>query len=428
MKSSEEFPDWFKVRGYPHFDVKWNQSRAWIYANDPKIVEKHGFFPFIRYIKKSPRYRPNRNPSKPTEIKEREIYYSSHIDSYIYAVYSRKLYEGLESRLTRSIANECVIAYRQLRKSNIDFALEAFDLIKKKGKCTALAFDVTKFFDTLNHGILLQAWKDTLGVSRLDLASYKVFRSLTSFAFVDRSDVYQAFGITTSSQRYIKRLCGPDEFRTVVRQNKLIQKNVNPWGIPQGSPISAVLSNVYMFKFDELMASYARDHGDVYRRYSDDILYICKHSDAATARSIVVNTIEKLMKLNINNEKVEVIEFDCIDNSRITVTEKPLQYLGLIFDGERVLIRPSSVGNYYRKMKRRVAIAAKSASKNKEDHRIYRKKIYRLYSHLGKRNFISYGNKAIEKLKEIGMDSFPVRRQVGQHWRKLHLEIEKKQS
>lgn len=51
---------------------------------------------------------------------------------------------------------------------------------------------------------------------------------------------------------------------------------------------------------------------------------------------------------------------------------------------------------------------------------IYKNKIYENYSHLGKRNFITYGLRA----KRI-MKSKTIKRQVSRMWTKLHKEIEK---
>jgi retron-type reverse transcriptase len=45
-------------------------------------------------------------------------------------------------------------------------------------------------------------------------------------------------------------------------------------GIPQGSPISALLSNIYMFSFDKHMKNYVDSIGGKYFRYCDDMLLI----------------------------------------------------------------------------------------------------------------------------------------------------------
>jgi retron-type reverse transcriptase len=50
-------------------------------------------------------------------------------------------------------------------------------------------------------------------------------------------------------------------------------------GIPQGTPISAVLANIYMLEFDKVIHNWLSARGGVYRRYSDDMLFICRKED-----------------------------------------------------------------------------------------------------------------------------------------------------
>jgi len=44
------------------------------------------------------------------------------------------------------------------------------------------------------------------------------------------------------------------------------------YGIPQGSALSALLSNIYLVDFDEYMFKLGQTIGFIYRRYCDDIL------------------------------------------------------------------------------------------------------------------------------------------------------------
>lgn len=53
-----------------------------------------------------------------------------------------------------------------------------------------------------------------------------------------------------------------------------IVKNANHYGIPQGSPISATLANVYMLEVDKLINDMIFGLGGKYMRYSDDFIII----------------------------------------------------------------------------------------------------------------------------------------------------------
>ncbi len=89
-----------------------------------------------------------------------------------------------------------------------------------------------------------------------------------------------------------RKICSNDEFREKIcgdrgTHHSLIDKNEEPFGIPQGSPISDILANMYMFEFDKaIFASVSRARG-FYFRYLDDIIIIVPGGDAE-ARSILL--------------------------------------------------------------------------------------------------------------------------------------------
>lgn len=58
------------------------------------------------------------------------------------------------------------------------------------------------------------------------------------------------------------------------RYKNSIKKNRSGIGIPQGSPVSAILSNVYMLSFDKKMHTYVMSYGGKYLRYSDDFFIV----------------------------------------------------------------------------------------------------------------------------------------------------------
>lgn len=73
--------------------------------------------------------------------KERPLHYASHMDSLVFGYYADKIKEGYESLLRKEpLQDQAVIAYRKIEtfdgsqkgKSNIHFAKECFDEIKKR--------------------------------------------------------------------------------------------------------------------------------------------------------------------------------------------------------------------------------------------------------------------------------------------------------
>lgn len=283
---AKDEPAWYKRRGYLHFDAPIGVARASKLVKDPKAVSKHAFYPLLRYDVISKKLKRNVEGKLKPELKIRPISYAAHADSQIYSFYSNQLTEVYEKKLTSLGISECVLAFRKLRKSNIEFARDAFSEISTMGRCSAMAIDISKFFDTLNHRYLKKSWCDVLGTDKLPNDHYAVFKSLTKFSFCNRDAIYKVFQISPNNPwNGRQRICEPAEFRKRVRDSGLITTNKYTFGIPQGTPISALLSNIYMIDFDQKMHALAKECGGSYRRYCDDMLFIVKRGFEARVQS-----------------------------------------------------------------------------------------------------------------------------------------------
>lgn len=406
--------DWFAPRNYIHFDKPTPPLRTKEAAQDPCSVVHRAFLPFIHYTIVTPRAR--------KEKKERHIAYASHMDSAIFAWYSRILSEKYEENLSQAGLSDCVLAYRRFipSKCNIDFAKEVFDQIDERSHNTAICLDIRGFFDNLNHKILKKLWANVLGEDRLPEDHYAVFRAITRYALVDRDPLYKMFGISRQKRKNFRgAICTPQEFREKVRGGKLIKVNPVPFGIPQGSPISAVLSNIYMLDFDLKMKVYCDQKGAVYRRYCDDIIILCSESQMKDIEDYSSESITSL-ELEINQGKTTGSVFRRTEQG--IVADPPLQYLGFIFDGSKRLIRSQTLARYYRRMKRFVKQSGKAARKAATrggQRKVYRKKIYEKYSHLHRnRNFPGYLYRSAKLMK-----SEAIRRQFKRHWKTLQHEL-----
>ena len=334
--------------------------------------------------------------------------------------------------------------------SNIDHAKEVFDFIEQNRPCVALAFDVEKFFDTLSHRKIRIAWAGMLEGDRLPPDHYQVYRSLTRFAWVSRKATYDEFGISEYNPKLKEpnprrsRICSPTEFRQQIREAGLIQHNPeSAKGIPQGSPMSAILSNIYMLPVDRIMHTWATNLGGLYRRYCDDIIVVIPPEHADSTEHLMHALIEHEC-LRLNTGKTERVVFGGPIGS-VAAEDKKLQYLGFTFDGRTILLRQSSLDRYYGKMRKGVNQAVKCQKKQIRRSGYQRLKTRRLqlkYSHLVRRqrgnkrllledrrkclskrsNFISYGLRASEKL-----DSAAIRNQIRAHWGKLWKQIRSKE-
>jgi len=375
-------------------------------------VASHAFLPFLHFTMVDRRYRSAKRTVVP---KEREIYYASHADAHAFAYYADVLNQQYESELAERGIGGSVLAYRKLGdgRCNIHFAGEAFGIAAEMGDCDVVALDVEGFFDNLAHQRLKSLWCTVLGVDRLPADHYAVFKAITRFAWADRDAVYEKLEIGRRKAKKLHgRLCTAVEFRELIRDGGLVSRHRKDKGIPQGSPISAVLSNLYMLEVDTDLVRRLGAIGAQYRRYSDDILLICPPGRAAEATDLVRSALAEV-ELNLSDGKTQESSFR-LDEGGQQYADHPLQYLGFTFDGQRILIRESTLSRYHQRLRaavRSVRRAVRKARKTGGDPRMRKRKIYEQMTHLGRRNFPAYVKRSAEVLEEEA-----IRKQIRGHW------------
>lgn len=324
--------DWYRPRGYPHFDDPIDLDRAERLVANPSTVARHAFWPFLRYERVS--YTFDYAFRSRTVKKRREIMYASHEDAAILAFYSAKLEALYEASIEGTSVSDAVLAYRRKRDpstgsgmSNIQHARDAFAEIARRGDCVALCLDISDFFGSIDHDRLRQRWAALLGTTVLPGDHFNVFKNVTRHASVDRGWAHSQFNVPRKARGLRnRRICSPREFRRIVRP--LIRRNAAGKGIPQGSPISALLSNLFLLEFDQQMRGLAETLGALYLRYSDDILLICDNQDA-TLLECEATRLMVADKLTINADKTQRRSFRRNPAGAVEIIgAKPLQYLG----------------------------------------------------------------------------------------------------
>ncbi|MGB4833806.1 MAG: antiviral reverse transcriptase Drt2 [Candidatus Moraniibacteriota bacterium] len=407
-------------RRYLHFDFKISSLDKNISRNvwDPSLVARHSFYPLICRAKKYRKYK--RDPVTGVRTitpKLRPISYAAHFDSIIYSWYGYILSYFYEKKLSFFEISQNVTGYRKLdKKSNLDFAYDIIRYITKQDSCGVVCVDLEKFFESLDHKILKQNWKKVLDVEELPDDQYAVYKNITRYSSINYKDLLAALGLDKKKKRElakIKRFTSPSVFRSIRSGTKgIINENVasGTTGIPQGSTISAILSNLYMIDFDEDVSKKIKGLGGVYQRYSDDIIAVCPSDSIKDIEELISKTIEKV-KLKINTSKTERLLFRRDANGQGIFTDavngkaSRLLYLGVYFDGEKILLRHSGIANFQRKMIRTVKKMSKKAKRKKRP--LPKKQILTRFFYSGKANYLSYARRAARIL-----DSVAIREQV----------------
>ena len=142
----------------------------------------------------------------------------------------------------------------------------------EQGYKYAVQLDLSKYFDTLNHDLLMN-------IIRRTIKDDKVIQLM---------------------KKYLK---------SGVLENGICVKTEE--GSPQGGPLSPLLANIYLNEFDKEF----EDRGVKVIRYADDIVLLAK-SQRATERLLKTSTkyLEEKLKLKVNSEKSKAVSVAAIRN------------------------------------------------------------------------------------------------------------------
>lgn len=191
-------------------------------------------------------------------------------------------------------------SYGYRPKRSAKDAIKRIKEYAEEGYTHAVAIDLSKYFDTLNHEMLLN-------LLRRNMKDERVVQWI---------------------KRYLK---------SGVMENGVVMETEE--GSPQGGNISPLLANIYLNEFDQ---EYEK-RGVKFVRYADDIVLLAK-SDRAAKRLLETSAkyLEGILKLKVNQEKSRVVSVFAIRN---------FKYLGFTLgkNGKGIYIRVH--GKPWKKMK-----------------------------------------------------------------------------
>ena len=444
MKKEED--KWYKNKGYLHLTNAYNltvQDKGLkSKIQDPSFVAKYAFFPLFHINIKNRRYKKSKdgkrshtsvkNERKTSNAKIRPLHYANHLDAMIFGYYSEILQTNYEKELKNNPQlNAAATAYRRIpieegsgkNKSSIHFAKEVFEEVKKRSKTekeiVVLAFDIKSFFPTLNHRFLYDEWCENIGEDKLPKDHLNVFKAATNFSFINKDQLRakpknkngKRSGFDEKRLAKIRNKYGVNAFfesaqafRQAIKHGEIrICKNSfrdkdsgEVIGIPQGLPISATLANIYLKKFDLDVLDKLQSENGFYRRYSDDIIVVCRKDSMEQVEKFVIQAIQKY-RVEISPDKTEKFIFKnaALDGKERFVSHKivdgnleinkPLNYLGFEFYGYQTLIKSANLAKFYRRMIYAVKSKTKRAKKIAGEYPgdkpvVFKNQLIRLYT------------------------------------------------
>ena len=188
-------------------------------------------------------------------------------------VVDRIIQQAIAQQLTpiyEPLFSEDSYGYRPGRSAQM--AIQKVKEYAEKGYTQAVLVDLSKYFDTLNHELLMN-------VLRKNIHDKRVIELI---------------------KRYLK---------AGVMENGLLVKTEE--GSPQGGPLSPLLANIYLNEYDWEMAR----RGVPVIRYADDIVVLAKSKRAAERlQETTRRYLEGKLKLKMNVEKSKVVSVFSIRN------------------------------------------------------------------------------------------------------------------
>jgi len=400
----------YPSKHYLHFDKKVNFTKKvknYVEGFEKKPV--HSFLPLIYGEMDIPKFRHLResngenlirkNKEVPVNPKIRPVMYASHMDNFIYKHYGLQLNELYNNYAEAHNIDKSVTAYRNNKygKSNIHFSAEVINFISQHPNCYIYVGDYEGFFENLDHQYLRKMINLLYKNNRMPEHQYKIFKNITKFAYIHKKDINEVLGSDEKIRKdkrnnYFDNFNEFREFKNSVKNGeRTLKVNEDNFGIPQGTAISAIYSNIYLLEIDKYIMDIVNGFGGIYRRYSDDFIIVLPGITKNTYHSLV-NEIEKkiddITKLKLHEDKTKEIRYDNDQLLFLSTNKKTkLDYLGFVFDGKKVKIREKSIYKYYRNAYKLIAkgqIVSKKKGHIGSDARLtYKRELYRQYHSVG---------------------------------------------
>ena len=232
------------------------------------------------------------------------------------------LYESAEAMFAQPKLEDVSFAYRK-GKSAPQAACRIWQAYSRDGYGYALDADISKFFDTLDHGRLMQlvdAW-----VGRGTTAGIMLWRYIRTDRVPHKSYPHDA-----GWERYFMK--------------KKPHREPRRQGVPQGGVLSGMIANLYLHEFDLWVLQELSRQFDVrYFRYADDFVVLTHtEKDARDLFPPVAQTLGGTFRLKIHPLG------DSLDSkTKVSViADGDLTFVGFQFTQDRVRAKPENVRRF----------------------------------------------------------------------------------
>lgn len=209
----------------------------------------------------------------------------------------KALSDLLSQKFAKKIQQNQDISFAYQKGKNIWDALKKIKEYYKEGYTWAFETDIKDFFGSVNNNKIIKS-----------LEKYKFDKKLIELL---KKGLHQKIDVTNIPEKY---------------HHKFINKNPEK-GILQGSPLSPILSNLYLSKFDE----YIKNRYKLVR-YADDLVVLCKNEEEA--HKAYADVQQQLHALELEIYPLNPAEGEKVKTRILQISpQTPLTFLSISFDG-----------------------------------------------------------------------------------------------
>lgn len=251
------------------------------------------------------------------------------------------VYESIKEYSEKKFKEIENLSYAYREGKSAPCAIRKVEEYVNDGYTQILNLDLCKFFDKIDHKILLKKIKKFYGekneillyILKKFIKSYKIESSIINKI----KKISKVKNIRNKKIRYMKKVKHVNE----IFHHFKVKRTPRKEGIPQGGILSGLLANIYLYEFDLWIKNTLSTNMDIkYIRYADDFLILFKDKnqmneafykvkDEMKKINLYIHEIgEKSKKINLNKECVEYLGFEIKlvkTKAKIRVKEKNLK-------------------------------------------------------------------------------------------------------
>lgn len=295
-------------------------------------------------------------------------------------VVQQVIYESIKEYTEKKFKKIDLVSYAYREGKSAPSAVRRIQKYIELDYKYVLNMDLSKFFDTINHKLMINDLYNFFGKDNKILLN--IFKNFL-----------YSYRITPKNLKEAKYKGKKIRPISKIFHNVKVKRERRDQGIPQGGVLSGLLANIYLYDFDLWISDILGEKYDLkYIRYADDFLILLKSNEKIDEifKEVESQLLKKNLKVHPLGEKSEFIDLN----------KKSINYVGFEIKINKVKVKKNNEIAFKNKIKL-ILEEVKELQEFEE-----KKSIKVLNDIIRKINFKILGNRAFyEKCEKCGKES-----------------------